>query len=164
MGFISKTHIGGNTDMTSDFTIGDATRYKAIIEGNTIKIKELQLFLNDWRTMKNNAEKWDMAYGGVYDDEMPFTPERISLVMNFVNDHFPDFDTPKEFEDMIIEYTDWETELGEAEDKLEAVKTWYNYIYNSPDVPLDDFRFPEDSMVRLKKILEDQSSGGTEDD
>lgn len=70
------------------------------------------------------SEKWDRAYSGVYDDEMPFTPERISLVMNFVNEHFPDFDTPKEFEDMITEYTDWETELTEAEDKLEAIKEW----------------------------------------
>ena len=73
--------------------------------------------------LTEKAKKWDKAYSGVYDDEMPFTPERISLVMNFVNDHFPDFDTPKEFEDMITEYTDWETELTEAEDKLEAVKT-----------------------------------------
>ena len=78
------------------------------------------------------AEKWDKAYSGVYDDEMPFTPERISLVMNFVNDHFPDFDTPKEFEDMITEYIDWETELTEAEDKLEAIKDYRRLLFSQP--------------------------------
>ena len=49
--------------MTSDFTIGDATRYKAIIEGNTIKIKDLELFLKDWRTMKEKAENWNRLVG-----------------------------------------------------------------------------------------------------
>ena len=78
----------------------------------------------EYDELKERADKWDKAYGGVYDDEMPFTPERISLVMNFVNDHFPDFDTPKELEDMITEYTDWETELTEAEDKLKALKKY----------------------------------------
>jgi len=77
---------------------------------------------NSTQTIIEKAEKWDKAYSFVYDDEMPFTPERIALVMNFVNDHFPDFDTKKEFEDMITEYTDWETELIEAEDTIKIIK------------------------------------------
>ena len=86
---------------------------------------------------KVKAVKWDKAYSGVYDDEMPFTPERISLVMNYVNDHHPDFDTPKEFEDMITEYIEWEGELGDAEDKLEAIKTWIAEMPKPPSLYLE---------------------------
>ncbi len=45
-------------------------------------------------------------------------------------------------------------ELLEKADKLEAIREWYNYIYNHSDVPGDDFLMPEDSMLRLREILE----------
>ena len=48
----------------------------------------------------------------------------------------------------------WTEKVKVELDKLEAVKKWYKYIYSDSDVPLDDFRFPEDSMMRFKKILE----------
>lgn len=105
--------------------------------------------------IKDKAEKWGKAHGGVYDDEMPFTPERISLVMNFVNDHFPDFDTSKEFEDMITEYTDWETELTEAEDKLKSivkiVGLWNGYQYEGhPELHLEIQQLTGDILKILK--------------
>ena len=110
----------------------------------------LQAVREEW---KEKAEKWDKAYSGVDDDEMPFTPERISLVMNYVNDHHPDFDTSKEFEDMITEYIKWEGELGEAEEKLEAIKKVYNEMYQdymgSRTTPLVSNYIP-----KFKKILE----------
>jgi len=45
--------------MTTDFTIGDATRYKAIIEGNSIKINDLEQFLKDWQALKEKANSFE---------------------------------------------------------------------------------------------------------
>jgi len=45
--------------MTTDFSIGDATKYKAIVQGNTIIINDLEKFLEDWKEHKEKAELWD---------------------------------------------------------------------------------------------------------
>ena len=114
--------------MTSDFTIGDATRYKAIIEGNTIKIKELELFLEDWRTMKKKAEKWDQL--------------------------------PEIRKDGVVDYLTLAM-------KLENIKNAFQIHYSTlHDCAWMDrkkmLKALDETAEEVKKLLADQTSGGTQ--
>ena len=64
---------------------------------------------------------WDKIWWYVHDDEMPINLERIGLALNFLNEHFPDFDTEESLEKEFSEYLEWEGELMEAEQKLEEI-------------------------------------------
>ena len=61
--------------MTADFTVGDATKYNAIITGNEIQIRDLNQFLKDWREIKSKAEKWDKLKNE--DPDATIIPEEI---------------------------------------------------------------------------------------
>ncbi len=45
--------------MTSEFSVGDATKYQASIQGNTMRIGDLATFLEDWKTLKEKADNID---------------------------------------------------------------------------------------------------------
>jgi len=94
--------------------------------------------------LAKRAEKWNKVWGGVYDDEMPITPERIAMWLNFANDHFPDYDTEKELEEMIAEYVEWESDLGIAEDKLEAIRKIYDSQWHQNAIG---------AMTKIGKVL-----------
>ncbi len=45
--------------MATEFSVGDATKYQAVIQGNTMRIGDLATFLEDWKTYKEKADKID---------------------------------------------------------------------------------------------------------
>ena len=116
--------------MTSDFTVADATKYNAVISGNTIKINDLELFLEDWRTMKKKAKKWD-------ESQKPFDiVEEIEKIRNdpsprgvwiSVETLYKMVDL-KEKADAMLRFRKASEDLGEyaadLDDKLEAIGTW----------------------------------------
>jgi len=42
-----------------EFSVGDATKYQASIQGNTMRIGDLATFLEDWKTLKEKAYDYD---------------------------------------------------------------------------------------------------------
>jgi len=72
--------------MTTDFTIGDATKYKAIIEGNSIKINDLEQFLKDWRALKEKTKQLEAVKTWSNDLTYSMTPEEWVEKIGDLND------------------------------------------------------------------------------
>jgi hypothetical protein len=79
------------------------------------------------------AEKWEKIWWFVEDDEMPITPERIGMWLNFANEHYPDYDNKEDLEKDFAETLEWESDGLEAEQKLEAIRELcQNLEYDDP--------------------------------
>ena len=62
-------------DFPSDFTIRDAIKYGAVVHGKTIVINNLDLFLSDWKEMREKCKLCDKLLDVV--EHMPISLEEF---------------------------------------------------------------------------------------
>lgn len=106
--------------MTLEFSVGDAIKYQVIIDGSTILIHNLPVFLKDWKTFKEKAEKYN--YGIQLRTELLEKAKTINRFGEIDDALFL-------FSQKILEHqTIAETEIAyqrKLNDKLEAAKTHF---------------------------------------